>query len=97
MNIHNNARLTPRGREILISRLKRGERPHDVATAMGVSASTVYKWRRGEAVTLDNIAKAAHVLEVHPAALLGATRVHADFVSLWKRRSIKRHASGRAA
>ncbi len=46
MNIHDNARLTPRGRGILISRLQRGERPVDVATAMGVSASTVYKWRR---------------------------------------------------
>jgi transposase InsO family protein len=46
MNIHQNARLTPRGREILIFRLARGERPEDVATAMGVSTSTVYKWRR---------------------------------------------------
>ena len=46
MNIHKNARLTPRGREILISRLERGEHPLDVATAMGASASTVYKWRR---------------------------------------------------
>jgi transposase InsO family protein len=46
MNIHENAGLTPRGREILISRLERGEHPIDVATAMGVSASTVYKWRR---------------------------------------------------
>ncbi len=46
MNIHKNARLTPRGREILISRLERGEHPWDMATAMGVSTSTVYKWRR---------------------------------------------------
>jgi len=46
MNIHKNARLTPRGREILISRLERGEHPVDVATAMGVSVSTAYKWRR---------------------------------------------------
>ena len=46
MNIHKNARLTPRGREILISRLRRGEHPEDVASAMGVSASTAYKWRR---------------------------------------------------
>jgi transposase InsO family protein len=46
MNIHKNARLTPRGREILISRLERGEHPLDVATAMGASASTVYKWWR---------------------------------------------------
>ena len=46
MNIHKNARLTPSGREILISRLERGERPFDVATAMGASVSTVYKWWR---------------------------------------------------
>ena len=46
MNIHENARLTPRGRELLISRLERGEHPEDVATAMSVSAATVYKWRR---------------------------------------------------
>ena len=46
MNIHKNARLTPRGREILVSRLERGEHPMDVATSMGVSTSTVYKWWR---------------------------------------------------
>ena len=46
MNIHNNARLTPKGREILISRLERAEHPSDVAGAMGVSVRTVYKWRR---------------------------------------------------
>ena len=39
---HKNAGLTPRGREVLISRLKRGERPMATATAMGISASTVY-------------------------------------------------------
>ncbi len=46
MNVHKNAGLTPHGREILIARLERGEYPQDVATAMGVSVSTVYKWRR---------------------------------------------------
>ena len=46
MNVHKNARLTPKGRELLIARLERGEHPQDVASAMGVSASTVYKWRR---------------------------------------------------
>ena len=45
MNIHQNAQLTPRGRAILVSRLDRGEHPVDVATAMGVSIRTVYKWR----------------------------------------------------
>ncbi len=46
MNIHKNARLTVKGRELLISRLERGEHPMDVATSMGVSLSSVYKWRR---------------------------------------------------
>ena len=46
MNVHKNARLTTKGRELLIARLERGEHPQDVASAMGVSASTVYKWRR---------------------------------------------------
>lgn len=46
MNIHKNARLTPKGREILIRRLERGEHPCDVACAMGVSVRTVYKWRQ---------------------------------------------------
>jgi transposase InsO family protein len=46
MNMHQNARLTPKGRELLIHRLERGEHPEDVACAMGVSVRTVYKWRR---------------------------------------------------
>ena len=45
MNMHKNARLTPKGRELLIERLERGEHPADVACAMGVSVRTVYKWR----------------------------------------------------
>ncbi len=45
MNMHKNARLTPKGRELLIERLERGERPNDVACAMGISIRTVYKWR----------------------------------------------------
>ena len=46
MNIHKNARLTPKGREILISRPEGGEHPGDVAGAMGVSVRTVCKWRQ---------------------------------------------------
>ena len=45
MNSHKNARLAPKGREILVRRLERGERPADVACAMGISLRTVYKWR----------------------------------------------------
>ena len=46
MNVHKNARLTPKGRELLIARLERGEHPDDVAGALGVSVRTVYKWRK---------------------------------------------------
>ena len=46
MNMHENARLTPKGRENLVKRLENGEHPSDVARAMGVSERTVYKWFR---------------------------------------------------
>jgi len=46
MNVHKNARLTPKGRELLIARLERGEHPYDVACALGISVRTVYKWRK---------------------------------------------------
>ena len=46
MNMHENARLTPKGREVLVRRLERGERAVDVARAMGVSVRSVYKWRK---------------------------------------------------
>ena len=64
------------------------------AALCGVTENTIYRWRRGDSVTLDNIAKAANVLDVHPATLLGATRVHRDFVRLWDRRPrLKRKAA----
>ena len=46
MNIHQNARLPPRGRATLISRLERGEHREDVAMAMGVGTRTRHKWWR---------------------------------------------------
>ncbi|GIW56031.1 MAG: hypothetical protein KatS3mg082_2435 [Nitrospiraceae bacterium] len=46
MNMHRNARLAPKGREIMIRRLERGERVADVAGAMGVSVRTVFRWAR---------------------------------------------------
>jgi transposase InsO family protein len=65
MNLHENARLTPKGRELLIERLERGERPSDVANAMGVSVRTVYKWRRryldgGRAALQDRSSRPRH-------------------------------------
>lgn len=45
MNIHKNARLTPRSREILVNRVvSLGQPVTEVAQAMGVSIRTVYKW-----------------------------------------------------
>ena len=46
MNVHKNARLTPRGREVLVSRLLTGERIGVVAAEMGVSVRTAVKWRQ---------------------------------------------------
>ena len=44
MNIHNNARLTFRGREILVKRIvEQGLRVEDAAQASGVSVRTAYK------------------------------------------------------
>jgi len=45
MNIHKNARLTPRSRAELVRRvLVEGQAPMAVATAMGVTSKTVGKW-----------------------------------------------------
>jgi len=45
MNIHKNARLTPRSRELLVNRVTvQGQPIPEVAQAMGVSVRTVYKW-----------------------------------------------------
>ena len=46
MNIHKNARLTPKGREILVRRmLEEGLRVEEAAQASGVSVRTACKWR----------------------------------------------------
>ncbi len=43
---HANARLTPRGRALLVERVLAGYRPADVAHQMGCSRATAYKWLR---------------------------------------------------
>jgi transposase InsO family protein len=52
MNVHKNARLTPRGRAVMIGRIERGWSVRAAAEASGVSARTGYRWldrhRRGE-------------------------------------------------
>jgi len=44
MNVHKNARLTPRGREWMVSLAARGQTPQAVAGAVGVCPRTVRKW-----------------------------------------------------
>lgn len=45
MNIHKNARLTPKGRELLVQRIViDGLRVEEAAQAAGVSTRTAYKW-----------------------------------------------------
>lgn len=45
MNMHHNARLTPRGRALLVRRMTEdGLRPEEAAQASGVSVRTAYKW-----------------------------------------------------
>lgn len=47
MNIHKNARLTPKSREQLlqlVQRVRAGAPPEEVADGFGISVRTVYKW-----------------------------------------------------
>ena len=44
--MHKNARLTPNGRALMLSRLESGQHQADVAQAMGVSLTTLKKWVR---------------------------------------------------
>jgi transposase InsO family protein len=44
MNIHKNARLTPRGRELLVRRIVSGQMPEAAARAAGVCPRTARKW-----------------------------------------------------
>jgi transposase len=44
MNVHKNARLTPRGRERIVRQVTSGQTPDAVAEAAGVCPRTVRKW-----------------------------------------------------
>ena len=75
MNIHKNARLTPRGRALLVSRiLDDGLRPEEAAQASGVSVRTAYKWLRrfreeGEAGLDDRSSRPKSCPHALPAAV----------------------------
>jgi DNA-binding NarL/FixJ family response regulator len=44
MDVHKNARLTPRGRERIVLQVESGQTPEAVAQAVGVCPRTVRKW-----------------------------------------------------
>ena len=46
MNIHKNAKTTPKMRGLIVERRQAGETPRSIASAVGVSPATVSKWLR---------------------------------------------------
>ena len=65
MDVHQNARTTPRGRRLMIRRLAEGWTIAAVAAAFGVDAKTVRKWRdryvaEGEAGLADRSSRPHH-------------------------------------
>lgn len=75
MNMHHNARLTPRGRELLVRRMTAdGLRPEEAAQASGVSVRTAYKWlaryrANGWSGLLDRSSRPRHCPHQTPEAI----------------------------
>ncbi len=70
MNLHQHARLSPRGRALLVDRiLVHGLRVEEAAQAAGVSVRTAYKWLRrfkeeGSAGLMDRSSRQFDLLPV---------------------------------
>lgn len=93
MNIHKNARLTPRGRELLVRRiLEEGLRPAEAAQACGVSVRTAYKWLKryreeGRAGLQDRSSRP------HRCPHRYSPQVHQRIIALRRERKIYRQIS----
>jgi transposase InsO family protein len=92
--VHKNARLTPKGREVMLGRLKAGQHQVDVAQAMGVSLTTLKKWLRryrtaGPAGLLDRSSRPAR----SPRQLPSAVRI--EITDLRRQRRTGRFIAGR--
>jgi transposase InsO family protein len=73
MNMHKNARLTPRGRERIVWQVESGQTPQAVAKAAGVCPRTVRKWveryrREGLAGLQDRSSRPHRLRQPTPAA-----------------------------
>lgn len=75
MNIHKNARLTPRGRERIVRQVESGQTPQAVAEAAGVCPRTVRKWvdrycREGSAGLRDHSSRPHRLRRPTPQAVV---------------------------
>ena len=72
MNMHKNARLTPRGRERIVRQVESGQTPEAVAEAAGVCPRTVRKWvdryRREGLAGLQDRSSRPHRLHTFPSS-----------------------------
>ena len=75
MNLHKNARLTPRGRERIVRQVESGQTPEAVAEAAGVCPRTVRKWvdryrREGLAALQDRSSRPHRLRQPTPQAVV---------------------------
>ena len=75
MNVHKNARLTPRGRERIVRQVANGQTPEAVAQAAGVCPRTVRKWvdryrREGLAGLQDRSSRPHQLRQPTPQAVV---------------------------
>jgi transposase InsO family protein len=75
MNVHKNARLTPRGRERIVRQVEGGQTPEAVAEAAGVCPRTVRKWveryrREGLTGLQDRSSRPHRLRQPTPAAVV---------------------------
>ena len=75
MNMHKNARLTPRGRERIARQVASGQTPEAVAEAAGVCPRTVRKWvvrycREGLAGLQDRSSRPHRLRKPTPQAVI---------------------------
>lgn len=66
MEQHPNARLTPRGRETLVSRIESGLGVAETARQMGVSRQTASKWLRRARSRTGSARRARHCRSPRP-------------------------------
>ena len=95
MNLHKHARLTPRGRALLVERvLEHGLRVEEAAHAAGVSVRTAYKWlarfrEEGAAGLLDRSSRPYRCPHATAAAMAKQVMEHRR--ERWTYRQIAQH------